>query len=1138
MPLQAAKGSLVFHRDKIPYFATRHGGLNEWSPDHGWRSRPMSEHEKDHFAHDDPSSADNHDNIHRDNHELHHSLMYDTVRKVQKISKAEKERKALGVKPEPRMFTSSMRQRLVSSRLLRLAHVNLPLRLRIKSADEAFRVVKKKLNGNRSVNGRWLFDLMVACGGWRGTEVFPPTQDGKTSIAKISNQVFIDHSFKVRPDETTKLTPKLLHLRFSDSISYEDVMDAVAVLEQWWDKDRGPGRLEHFVGTLKGYQPLHDKHELRYLREEWGSFQVLTRPLMEGFNSEGPDTPSFSSAKNRTHDHALPWSLTYQPIYEIRNYYGDDVGLYFAWLGMYTQALFMLSLFGAFTMVLNLDIFYGNVDKNPMTLAYSVYVGFWSISFLETWSSRELELEFLWASGFGDETHQSSPVRAQFNGAVETNVETGSETLIHKSALHYLLKRLMSGFIIFLWVVVTAFSAYQALYIRIQYKCQDSEQPSGKCSFWETAKPELLSAGANLTVIVGFGAIYKEVAEKLNDWENHRTEEDYDDSLVAKQFIFQFFNNYFILFYIAYVQQFPDPIWQHVQECEFTPGATSCLGDLQFQLMIVFTGKVLGKQISYTAKPFVFKWLQATLMAKKVNGLVNTADNQGTRIIDTLPRGTSHVTLHLEQFKEATERREKAMQNTGHKAIEVKKKMMQVDRRYWLAHATDTENQVKDMPYEGVFDDWNERAIQFGYLVLFAPAYPLGPLLAFINNVFEMRAASFKLCAGYQRPTWKHRTGIGAWHTVMNLLGFLAVITNASMVAFVGSQMAVDLDLFDPKATVHYEKDDSGILVFFQDSETVQSNSSSSGSWGGLEPQLFTRFPERLYSVKLCWVFFFIEHAVSVFRFIIIGSLNGQSEWIDQAKEILEYRKTTLYRTMAQIQKEADTKEQYHAKMNHNHEITLEYASKVRRLKPEVLSSKLAHYTDRNGTMSFADAEAVMHWMGLNLISSEIQLALHRLSKGENRVNVAAFESMWKDLYYHDPMHDNPTVWVGDIHTLDAVDSTIHTFMEEKFGPVVTAKALKRGNALEHKSWALVTFHDVASARMCARLQTVKHASTKCETHYTMKLRPSNIKEHQHLNDDADVQAMFAKFLKNDPSTRHVDGRPIDMPQIAVFDTE
>jgi len=36
--------------------------------------------------------------------------------------------------------------------------------------------------------------------------------------------------------------------------------------------------------------------------------------------------------------------------------------------------------------------------------------------------------------------------------------------------------------------------------------------------------------------------------------------------------------------------------------------------------------------------------------------------------------------------------------------------------------------------------------IQFGYCTLFVAAFPLAPLLAFINNAIEIRVDAWKLC--------------------------------------------------------------------------------------------------------------------------------------------------------------------------------------------------------------------------------------------------------------------------------------------------------------------------------------------------------------------------------------------------------
>ena len=79
---------------------------------------------------------------------------------------------------------------------------------------------------------------------------------------------------------------------------------------------------------------------------------------------------------------------------------------------------------------------------------------------------------------------------------------------------------------------------------------------------------------------------------------------------------------------------------------------------------------------------------------------------------------------------------------------------------------------------------------QFGYLALFAPACSLAPLLAFINNVTEIRTDAWAVCNLSQRPAWKPADSIGAWATVLKVLAMVAVVVNSTMVFFVGSQMS------------------------------------------------------------------------------------------------------------------------------------------------------------------------------------------------------------------------------------------------------------------------------------------------------------------------------------------------------------
>ncbi len=49
---------------------------------------------------------------------------------------------------------------------------------------------------------------------------------------------------------------------------------------------------------------------------------------------------------------------------------------------------------------------------------------------------------------------------------------------------------------------------------------------------------------------------FRDVATWLNDFENHRTDTQYEDNLVTKLFVFQLFNSYSYLSYLAFVKPF------------------------------------------------------------------------------------------------------------------------------------------------------------------------------------------------------------------------------------------------------------------------------------------------------------------------------------------------------------------------------------------------------------------------------------------------------------------------------------------------------------------------------------------------------------------------------------------------------
>ena len=832
MRLQESKGGIEFHPDLMRYFAAFHGGLNEYR-NFIWKRRPGTDlalHFKDDAA-------------------LTERQLEDRQKSLRQI------------------FTSGLAQRCVWSRLNRKGRYSAesqliigagkPKSLGSKSGPHvaALKNVQARVKKQRELAASTLHEMIVLFGGFRphSAAVFKDGT-GDPVVAKLGSAILQDGQFLLTKNGfQSGRNPGL-----GNVVTYDCIERVCNVLDEWRQPEVGPGREEVWVGTLNSYFPLHDYRELAFLRLEWGTPKCLLRPVLIGYDPEdepkcydkGPpklvEHNTFGSAGNILHEHSWPSSIVYQPLEEIRDYFGDDVGLFFAWLGLYTKMLFLQSVFGCIT--LGCQLYYGGINRNPATFQYSIYVGLWSISFLETWNRRQNELQFLWSTSNLSSIEEP---RATFVGELKTQAETGKQVLDHISPLRYSLKRGVGMAASFMFIIFTIASALAAQVVRyLAPDCYTDPESSGfteDCTFFQARKFTLLSSVLNLVIIGIYGQLFEQFAMSCTNWENHRTQSEFDNALVAKNFLFQFVNNYFVLFYIAYLREIKDPISGAAHPCE----GGNCLPDLQQQLLVVFTGKTMAKQTTQTVKPFIYKTV------KKLR------DNRHTK---ALTKAVAKGKLLMPE--EMSRALKKVVQVAGGRAdpIAQLKQLQKIRDPYEL--------QNRLMPYAGTFNDFNDRVIQFGYIVLFAPAFPLAPFLAFINNVIEIRTAGFKMCHAFQRPIFKPRAGIGSWMAFLNVLGFFAVLTNASMITFVGSQ----------------------------DADTM-----------GFETKNMT---ERGRYYQLWWRFVVVEHCVLSLRTVLMVVSPSMPAWIDDAKETLEYRKQNRYRTKADLEAEARIEEQYLKKMN------------------------------------------------------------------------------------------------------------------------------------------------------------------------------------------------------------------------------
>ncbi|CAG2208713.1 ANO7 [Mytilus edulis] len=85
---------------------------------------------------------------------------------------------------------------------------------------------------------------------------------------------------------------------------------------------------------------------------------------------------------------------------------------------------------------------------------------------------------------------------------------------------------------------------------------------------------------------------------------------------------------------------------------------------------------------------------------------------------------------------------------------------------------------------QGLFDEYLEMVLQFGFITIFVAAFPLAPLFALLNNWVEIRLDAQKYVCETRRPVADRAQDIGVWFSILDGMAQLAVISNAFLIAF------------------------------------------------------------------------------------------------------------------------------------------------------------------------------------------------------------------------------------------------------------------------------------------------------------------------------------------------------------------
>ncbi|XP_077158820.1 anoctamin-10 isoform X2 [Paroedura picta] len=231
--------------------------------------------------------------------------------------------------------------------------------------------------------------------------------------------------------------------------------------------------------------------------------------------------------------------IRYQPLDEIRNYFGETISFYFAFLEYFTFALIPMAVIG-------IPYYFFAWEDYDKYVIFATFNLLWSTVILEVWKRCCAVMAYRWGTLMMK--RQFEEPRPGFHGVLGINPVTGREEPVYSS-----FKRQLRIYLVSLPFVCLCL--YIALYVMMIYFDLEEqaylyhEENQSDLSSLLLYVPSIIYA----VVIEILNRIYQCAAEFLTSWENHRLESSYQNHLVLKVLVFNFFNCFASLFYIAFV---------------------------------------------------------------------------------------------------------------------------------------------------------------------------------------------------------------------------------------------------------------------------------------------------------------------------------------------------------------------------------------------------------------------------------------------------------------------------------------------------------------------------------------------------------------------------------------------------------
>mmetsp|Transcript_17896 Transcript_17896/g.28547 ORF Transcript_17896/g.28547 Transcript_17896/m.28547 type:complete len:521 (-) Transcript_17896:89-1651(-) len=399
----------------------------------------------------------------------------------------------------------------------------------------------------------------------------------------------------------------------------------------------------------------------------------------------------------------------------LSDYFGAQVGFYFAFLRFYTIGLVPLSVCGVAAYIQQVVAETFDVE---MSFIIAFMVCIWGPCFIEMWKRESARYSMKWGMlNFKAEEE----TRFQFHGE-KTYSRVDGQIVRQAPVFQTILRRIVSMsavaflMVLSIMVLITLYTYRQILSLRDVF---------GSAVF--TTIYGLIVAMMNL--------LYGVLAWYLNEIDNYHTDSQFEEGLVAKIFCLKFVNSYSVLFYYAFLKQY-DTVYPCNNDLSLPQSLiddSTCLAELRYQLLTLSISQVImGNFFEYGFPYLVKKSGRIFLYVKKLCLFLCGKSSRN----EVVPDST--------QWR----RRSK------------------VEKQYSMN------------TYNSPLSDFDELILQYGYLTMFIVVFPLGPLLAIVNNLVEKQLDLSKLFYSMKRPVPHGATGIGYWKLALSTIALISVVSN------------------------------------------------------------------------------------------------------------------------------------------------------------------------------------------------------------------------------------------------------------------------------------------------------------------------------------------------------------------------